>query len=98
MSVLPVVISNSPRGDLFAGKCCTWCGEVFSGVGARPLSSVTLLGKEYGEVPDKLMVCGRKCKEQFDAPCKRIRKKQQGIIVFLYFSTTQANVRVGDSV
>jgi hypothetical protein len=97
MSALPIVISTSPRGDLLAGKC-TWCLCEFSGTDARPLNSVTLLGKVYGDVPDKLMVCGHACKQNFDTPRKRGFKKQQGIIDGLYVDIMQTNVRVGDTV
>jgi hypothetical protein len=64
----------------------------------RPLESTTLLGKEYGELSNKHMVCGVTCKRKFDTPRKRFFKKQQGIIDRLYFDIMQTNVRVGDTV
>jgi hypothetical protein len=86
-----------PDGDSGARKC-TWCLCVLPVTGARSLSSTTLLGKEYGDVPNRLMVCGSGCKERFDTVRKRDFKRQQGIIKRLYFDIMQTNVRVGDTV
>jgi hypothetical protein len=64
----------------------------------RPLKSTTLLGKEYGELSIKHMVCGVTCKRKFDSSRKQFFKKQQGIIDRLYFDIMLTNVRVGDTV
>ena len=66
--------------------------------GARSLDSTTLLGKNHGDVPDRLMVCSHACKHQFASGERRNRKKQQKIIKRLYFDVFQTNVRVGDTV
>ena len=64
----------------------------------RSLNSTTLLGKEYGDVPNRIMVRRSGCKKEFGTNRARACKKQQGIVGFLYFDTMQTQVRVGDTV
>jgi hypothetical protein len=96
-SVMPRAPSISPCGNFGAGNC-TWCLCELPVDGARSLDSTTLLGKNHGDVPDRLMVCSHACKHQFASGERRNRKKQQKIIKRLYFDVFQTNVRVGDTV